>query len=336
MEAFIRGLPKAELHVHIEGTLEPELLLSLAAKHHVPLPWQDVESVRAAYSFHDLQSFLDLYYQGMQVLRSAEDFYELTLEYMRRTAAQGVRHVELFFDPQAHTERGVPLEAVLDGIEAGLDEGRKRDGVTSMMILCFLRHLPAESALATLEQARPHLSRLAAVGLDSSELGHPPSKFQAVFDRARELGLPSVAHAGEEGPAAYITEALDLLQVRRVDHGVRCLEDLELVKRLADAQTPLTVCPLSNVKLRVFDTMADHTLAEMLEAGLCATVNSDDPSYFGGYAADNMLEAQRHLGLNREHIVRLARNSISASFLEQDKQRALMAELDDYVAQHAD
>jgi adenosine deaminase len=336
IERFIRGLPHAELHVHVEGALEPELMLELSRRNKIELPYGEVHEVRAAYEFHDLQSFLDLYYQGMAVLRTAEDFHDLTLAYMDRTAAQGTKHVEMFFDPQAHTERGVELEAVLDGIEAGLDEGAKRHGTTSQLILCFLRHLPAESALATLEAARPHLDRLAAVGLDSSEKGHPPSKFEKVFDRARELGLPAVAHAGEEGPAEYIREALDLLQVRRVDHGVRCLEDLELVKRLADEQMPLTVCPLSNVKLRVFDTMKDHTLDEMLDAGLCATVNSDDPAYFGGYAGDNLIEAQRALGLTRAQIITLARNSFAASFVDDDRRRALINALDAYVAEHAD
>lgn len=332
MDGFLRGLPKAELHVHVEGTLEPELMFELARRNGLALPHPSVEAVRAAYRFTDLQSFLDLYYGGMAGLRTAQDFYDLTRAYVQRSVAQGVRHAELFFDPQAHTERGVAFEAVLDGIESALDEARRVHGMTSLLILCFLRHLPAESAMAALEQAAPHRERIAAVGLDSSELGHPPSKFRHVFARAKELGLPAVAHAGEEGPPEYIRQALDLLGVKRVDHGVRCLEDDELVKRLVDEQIPLTVCPLSNVKLRVFDTLADHTLGELIDRGLRVTVNSDDPAYFGGYVADNMLECQRHLGLSREQLVGLARNSISSSFLDDDDQRRLQGEIDAYVA----
>lgn len=332
MDAFLQQLPKAELHVHVEGTLEPELMFELARRNRVELPFASVDALRAAYEFENLQSFLDLYYAGTAVLRSEQDFHDLTLAYLQRSAAQGTRHVELFFDPQAHTERGVPLEVVLDGIESGLDAGREQLGVSSLLILCFLRHLPAESALEILEQARPHRDRLAAVGLDSSELGHPPSKFERVFDRARELGLPAVAHAGEEGPAAYITEALDLLRVARVDHGVRCLDDDALVSRLVDADMPLTVCPLSNVRLRVFDTMADHNLGAMLERGLRVTLNSDDPAYFGGYAGDNFVAAQQALGLSRAQMVQLARNSFHASFLAPEAKRARLAELDAWVA----
>lgn len=334
MDAFLHGIPKAELHVHVEGTLEPELMLEFSRRNGVTLPYASVEQIRAAYEFADLQSFLDLYYQGMAVLRTAEDFHDLTRAYLDRAAAQGVRHAELFFDPQAHTERGVPLEAVFDGMESALDEAGRRHGLSSRLILCFLRHLPAESAMATLEAARPHLDRIVAVGLDSSEKGHPPSKFQAVFDRARALGVPAVAHAGEEGPPDYILQALDLLQVRRVDHGVRCLEDDDLVARLVGEQIPLTVCPLSNVKLRVFDTLADHNLGRMLDRGLMVTVNSDDPAYFGGYAGDNFVECRQHLSLTREQMITLAANSIRASFLSHDDQRVRLAELDAWVAAH--
>lgn len=334
MDAFLHGIPKAELHVHVEGTLEPELMLEFSRRNGVTLPYASVEQIRAAYEFADLQSFLDLYYQGMAVLRTAEDFHDLTRAYLDRAAAQGVRHAELFFDPQAHTERGVPLEAVFDGMESALDEAGRRHGLSSRLILCFLRHLPAESAMATLEAARPHLDRIVAVGLDSSEKGHPPSKFQAVFDRARALGVPAVAHAGEEGPPDYILQALDLLQVRRVDHGVRRLEDDDLVARLVGEQIPLTVCPLSNVKLRVFDTLADHNLGRMLDRGLMVTVNSDDPAYFGGYAGDNFVECRQHLSLTREQMITLAANSIRASFLSHDDQRVRLAELDAWVAAH--
>ncbi|GJM23251.1 MAG: adenine deaminase [Planctomycetota bacterium] len=332
MDAFIQQIPKAELHVHVEGTLEPELMLALSRRNGVALPYASVEQIRAAYEFDNLQSFLDLYYAGMAVLRTSQDFHDLTLAYLQRSAAQGTRHVEMFFDPQAHTERGVPLEVVMDGIESGLDAGRDQHGISSMLILCFLRHLSAESAMEILEHARPHRDRIAAVGLDSSELGHPPSKFQKVFDRARDMGLPSVAHAGEEGPAAYITEALDLLRVARVDHGVRCLDDDALVARLVESRMPLTVCPMSNVKLRVFDTMDDHNLRAMLERGLCVTINSDDPAYFGGYAADNLAAAQRALDLSRAQVIELTRNSFEASFLGASDKARLLAELDGWVA----
>jgi adenosine deaminase len=315
LESFIRAIPKAELHLHIEGTLEPEMVFELAQKHHISLRYPSVEALRAAYDFSDLQSFLDIYYAGADVLRDESDFYAMTAAYLRRAHDDGVVHVEIFFDPQTHTVRGVPFQAVTGGIRRALVEAERTLGITHRLILCFLRHLSADDAMKTLEEALPYADSIAAVGLDSSESGHPPAKFAAVFERARAAGLLTVAHAGEEGPPAYIYEALDLLQVSRIDHGVRSEEDPELVSRLVRDRVPLTVCPLSNVKLRVFDRIEDHNLKRLLERGLCVTVNSDDPAYFGGYVADNFLAVSKGLGLTREHITRLASNSIEASFL---------------------
>ena len=315
LEAFVRGLPKAELHLHIEGTLEPEMLFSLARKHAVPLRFKSVEEVRKAYEFGDLQSFLDIYYEGAAVLRDQEDFRELTLAYLCRAAADGVVHAEIFCDPQTHTARGVPMRTVLEGIAGGLDEGRRTLGVTSRLIVCFLRHLSEAEALATLDQALAYRSLFHAVGLDSSEKGHPPSKFRRVFERARAEGLVPVAHAGEEGPPEYIEEALDVLKAARIDHGVRCEEKPALVRRLRDEGIALTVCPLSNVKLKVFERLEDHNLKRLLDAGLCVTVNSDDPAYFGGYVLDNYLACADALGLSREDLKELCANSIRASLL---------------------
>jgi adenosine deaminase len=315
MEAFIRAIPKAELHLHIEGTLEPELTFALARKHGVKLAWPDVEALRAAYEFDDLQSFLDLYYAGADVLRDEDDFHALTMAYLQRAHADGVVHVEIFFDPQTHTERGIAFATVLNGINRALADGEREFGISHRLILCFLRHLSADAAMRTLEEALPYKQAIAAVGLDSSERGHPPSKFAAVFERARAEGLIAVAHAGEEGPPAYIVEALDLLHVARIDHGVRCEEDPALVERLARTRVPLTVCPLSNVKLCVYPRIEDHNLKRLLDRGLCVTVNSDDPAYFGGYVLANFLAVQRGLGLGRDDIVKLAANSIEASFL---------------------
>lgn len=313
---FIRALPKAELHVHIEGTLEPELAFALAAKHGIRLAYPSVTELRAAYRFVDLQSFLDIYYSGTHVLRDVADFHAMTSAYLRRAHTDGIVHTEIFFDPQAHTARGVPLDVVMTGMTQALDAARAQTGITHRLILCFLRHLPAEDAMRTLEQALPWRERLTAVGLDSSEAGHPPSRFTAVFARAHSLGLLAVAHAGEEGPPAYIEQALDLLHVQRIDHGVRCVEDPALVARLARERVPLTVCPLSNVRLRVFDKMSDHNLKALLEQGLCVTVNSDDPAYFGGYLLENFLAAAEALSLSHAQLAQLARNSIEASFLE--------------------
>ena len=322
MEAFIRGVPKAELHLHIEGTLEPEMVFELARKHHLPVAHSSVEALREGYRFTSLQSFLDVYYQGASVLRDEGDFHALTSAYLRRAHADGVVHAEIFFDPQTHTARGVPFEAIIGGIHSALAEGERTLGITHRLILCFLRHLSAEDAMTTLEQALPHTGVITAVGLDSSEAGHPPGKFVAVFARARSEGLLTVAHAGEEGPPAYVSEALDLLQVKRVDHGVRSEEDPALLARLLRDRVPLTVCPLSNVRLGVFARMEDHNLKRLLERGLCVTVNSDDPAYFGGYVAENYLAAYRALDLSRADIVQLASNSFEASFLPQAQKAA--------------
>lgn len=321
IEAFVRGIPKTELHLHIEGTLEPEMMFALARKHHVALPYASVEQLRQAYSFSNLQSFLDIYYQGAGVLRDEDDFHALTMAYLRNAHADGVVHAEIFFDPQTHTARGIQFETVLRGIHRALEEGRRTLGITHRLILCFLRHLSAQEAMATLEQALPHIGTITAVGLDSSEAGHPPSKFADVFDRARRAGFLTVAHAGEEGPPEYVSEALDLLHVKRVDHGVRSEQDPVLLARLLREYMPLTVCPLSNVRLRVFDRMEDHNLKRLLRQGLCVTVNSDDPAYFGGYVAENYLAAVRALDLTRADIAQLASNSFEASFLpEVEKQ----------------
>lgn len=326
LDAFIAALPKAELHIHIEGSLEPEMMLALARRNGVALPYASVESVQAAYRFTQLQDFLDLYYQGMNVLIEEQDFYDLAMAYLRRAAAQNVRHCEIFFDPQGHMERGVSFRTVIDGLWRALRDGEREFGITSGLIMCFLRHLDEASAERTLDEALPWRERLIGVGLDSSEKGHPPSKFQRVFARARNLGLPTVAHAGEEGPAAYVREALDLLGVRRIDHGNRALDDPALIARLVAEKIPLTVCPLSNLRLRVVPDLKEHPLRRMLQAGLMATVNSDDPAYFGGYVTENYLAVQRALDLTRDEIVTLARNSFQAAFCDESiKQRHLVA-----------
>ncbi|MFH8615549.1 adenosine deaminase [Streptomyces sp. NPDC017979] len=325
-------LPKAELHLHIEGTLEPELAFALAARNGVALPYRDTEELRRAYLFDDLQSFLDLYYGLMAVLRTEDDFAELADAYLARAAAQGVRHAEIFFDPQAHTARGVPIGTVVGGLARALDAAEERHGVSTRLIMCFLRDRPAAEAMETLEAARPHLDRITAVGLDSAEVGHPPSKFREVYEAAAALGLRKVAHAGEEGPAAYVAEALDVLGVERVDHGLRCMEDAELVARLARERVPLTLCPLSNVRLRAIDTLEAHPLPRMMDAGLLCTVNSDDPAYFGGYVGDTFHAVHEALGLDPERLRELARNSFVAAFLDDDEERRarLIAEVDAY------
>ena len=329
LEAFLRALPKAELHLHIEGSLEPEMMFALAQKNGVPLPWASAEATRAAYAFSDLQSFLDLYYAGAAALIHEEDFFELAMAYFRRAAADGVVHAELFFDPQTHTERGVSYATVLDGLERACRTAQAELGVSSRLILCFLRHLSEEDAFATLEQARPHIGRIHGVGLDSSEKGHPPAKFERVFARCRELGLHVVAHAGEEGPPAYIVEALDLLKAERIDHGVRATEDPALMARLAAEGIPLTVCPLSNVKLCVFKRLEDHNLADLLRAGLKVTINSDDPAYFGGYVLQNYLETAQALNLSRAELVQIARNSLEASFVSEGERAPWLAQLEE-------
>jgi adenosine deaminase len=325
---FAFRLPKAELHLHIEGTFEPELIFALAARNRVTLPYPSVDALRHAYAFTNLQSFLDLYYAAMAVLRTEQDFAELADAYLARAAAQGVVHAEIFFDPQAHTARGVPFATVIDGLWSSLRQSEARHGITTSLIMCFLRDQREESALATLEQALPYGDRIVAVGLDSAEVGNPPQKFARVFGRALAEGWKTVAHAGEEGPPQYVTDALDVLHVSRIDHGVRSLEDPRLVARLRDQRIPLTVCPFSNVKLRVVDTLADHPLARMLEAGLCATVNSDDPAYFGGYVGENFEDVAQALDLGTSELVTLARNSFEASFLDGAVRSAYLARLD--------
>ena len=336
MHAFVRGLPKAELHLHIEGSLEPELMFALAQRNRVSLPYASVEAVRAAYDFADLQSFLDLYYAGAAVLQTEQDFYDLTLAYVRRAIADQVRHVELFFDPQTHTARGVAMVTVFSGIARALREARAQSGFSAQMILCFLRHLPEDDALATLDAALPLRADYAdlwtGVGLDSAEVGNPPEKFARVFARARELGFHLVAHAGEEGPPAYIDSALDLLCVERIDHGVRAEEDPELMIRLARDQVPLTVCPLSNLKLRVVRDLRQHNLARLLRAGLCVTINSDDPAYFGGYINSNFIATADALDLSRDELVELAANSFRASFATSEQKQAWLSELAAYQA----
>ncbi|MDH3616767.1 MAG: adenosine deaminase [Gammaproteobacteria bacterium] len=328
LTSLIQRIPKAELHLHIEGTLEPELMMTLAQRNRIKLPYASVDEIRDAYNFSDLQSFLDIYYAGAQVLREQQDFYDLTWAYLERAAEDNVRHVEIFFDPQTHTERNVEFATVIEGVYGALQDGRTRLGITFRLIMCFLRHLSADDAQVTLDDALPFKDKIHAVGLDSSEVGHPPSKFVDVFDRARNEGFLTVAHAGEEGPPAYIRQALDLLKVQRVDHGVRCLEDPELVERLVDEQIPLTVCPLSNVKLRVFDALEQHNLKLLLQRGLCATINSDDPAYFGGYIGENYLQTQRALDLSAADIHALTKNAFTASFLDDADKQRYVAELD--------
>ena len=332
LDAFLAGLPKAELHLHIEGSLEPEQMFAFARRNRVLLPFKSVEEIRAAYSFTRLQDFLDIYYQGANVLRTEEDFRDLALAYFRRAKADGAVHAEIFFDPQTHTARGLPLAVAADGLLVGMAEAEREFGVTSKLILCFLRHLDEEDAFATLKAAEPWLDQIVGVGLDSSELGYPPSKFARVFRAARERGLKCVAHAGEEGPSAYVWEALDLLRVDRIDHGNRSLEDEALVTRLAQEAMTLTVCPLSNLMLCVVDDMTAHPLARMLALGLNPTVNSDDPAYFGGYLNDNYRAVVKGLGLSRADLVTLARNSFTGSFLPPDQIAAHLAAVDRYAA----
>jgi adenosine deaminase len=332
IDTFIEKLPKAELHLHVEGTLEPEQAFEFAERNGVRLPWASVAELRAAYRFRDLQSFLDLYYAVLQVLVREQDFYDLTWAYLSRVAKQGVLHAEVFFDPQAHTLRGVPFASVVTGIHAALLDGKRKLGVDASLILCFLRDRSVDEAHATLDQALPHRDRIVAVGLDSAERGHPPARFRDVFARARNEGFRAVAHAGEEGPASYVWEALQALRAERIDHGIRSLEDEALVAHLVEHRVPLTVCPLSNVRLAVVEDMEAHPLREMLDRGLVVTLNSDDPAYFGGYLNENYRAAQRALGLTRDQLVGIAANSFRASFLDPSEKAALLAKLDAYVA----
>ena len=334
LERFIERMPKAELHIHIEGSLEPEQMFEFAGRNGLRLPFKSVDEARQAYQFTDLQSFLQLYYQGVRVLVHERDFYDLTWAYFSKAHSQNLRHVEMFFDPQAHTGRGIAFETVISGIHHAMLDAKQRVGISSKLVMCFLRDLSEQAAMATLRQALPFKDRIFAVGLDSSEVGHPPDKFSRVFDEARKQGFLTVAHAGEEGPPEYIWQALDRLKVSRIDHGVRCIEDLDLTARLAAARIPLTVCPLSNVKLRVFESIEKHNLKQLLDRGLCVTINSDDPAYFGGYLTENYLAVQKALSLDRNDIYCLARNSFQAAFLRPDEKQIFLDELDNYLSQN--
>ncbi len=336
MEAFIHGIPKAELHIHIEGALGPELMLELATKNGIALPFTSVSEIKRAYRFKNLQSFLDLYYRGTQVLRDKDDFYRLTWHYLQKAAAQNVRHTEIFFDPQAHTARGIKFEKIVTGIHRALTDADRQLGLSSKLIMCILRHLSTDEAMTTLDEALNFKGMITGVGLDSSELGFPPEKFGAVFDRVHQLGFRALAHAGEEGPPEYIWQALKRLQVERIDHGVSCLEDPALVAYLAENQIPLTVCPLSNIKLKVFDQMEQHNIIKMLSSGLCVTVNSDDPAYFGGYIAENFLALHRAHRLTVEDVVTLARNAFKASFLDPVEKIKFLNEIDAFASENSD
>lgn len=320
---LIKALPKAELHLHIEGSLEPELMFKLARRNGIELKFKDIAEIQKAYNFHNLQSFLDIYYEGAGVLIKEEDFYDLCWEYLERAHADNVIHTEIFFDPQTHTERGVDFETVISGLNRALTDAEEKWGMTSHLIMCFLRHLSEEEAFKTLEMAKPFITNIRGVGLDSSEVGNPPSKFERVFAACRELGLDVVAHAGEEGPPEYIWEALDILKARRIDHGVRCLEDEKLIERLREGRVPLTVCPLSNIKLCVFKDMKDHNLKELLDRGLCAMINSDDPAYFGGYLNQNFFEVDEALHLTEDHIRQLVKNSFEASMMPEPRRQEI-------------
>jgi len=331
VKSFVERLPKAELHLHIEGTLEPELMFDLAARNQVSLPYRSPDEVRRAYQFSDLQSFLDIYYQGTRVLLRDRDFYDLTWAYLQKASQQNVRHTEIFFDPQAHTERDVPISAIIEGVHQALRDGEERFGISSKLILSFLRHLSGEDAMRTLEAALPFRHAFAGVGLDSSEWGHPPEKFTEVFARARAEGLFVVAHAGEEGPPDYVWQALDTLGASRIDHGVRSVEDPALVERLRNERIPLTVCPLSNVKLRVFESIESHNLLQLLDAGLCVTINSDDPAYFGGYINENFHAVGEAFDLSVDQLTILARNSFEAAFIDEARRSMLFREVDGTV-----
>jgi adenosine deaminase len=325
---WLNTLPKVELHLHLEGSLEPELMFELAHRNNIDLPFETVEQVRCAYQFNNLQDFLDIYYQAANVLQVEQDFYDLVWAYLLKCRQQNVVHVEPFFDPQTHTARDVPFEIVINGISRALKDGESQLGITSKLIMCFLRHLTEENAFETLRCAEPFLDQIVAVGLDSSERGHPPEKFSRVFARARELGLLTVAHAGEEGPAEYVWTAINALKVSRVDHGVRSIEDDELMMHLVETQMPLTVCPLSNTKLRVFDEMSKHNILEMLEKGVCVTVNSDDPAYFGGYMTENFVALSQELGMTDAQAKQLVINSIDASFADEVRKKTMRGMLE--------
>ena len=328
---LIKKVPKAELHLHIEGSLEPELMFELAKRNKIKIPFRSVDEIKTAYNFHNLQSFLDIYYQGARVLISEQDFFDLTWGYLLKSKEDNVVHTEIFFDPQTHTDRGIKFDLVINGIHRAILKAEKELGISSKIIMCFLRHLDEQSAFKTLDQALIHKDKIIGVGLDSSEVGYPPSKFERVFNKAMEEGFLTVAHAGEEGPPEYIWEALDLLKVKRIDHGVQCLKDEKLVQRLKDDQIPLTVCPLSNVKLCIFKKLKDHNLKKLLNKGLIAMVNSDDPAYFGGYLNTNLIECQMALNLTKEDIKRLVINSFRSSFLSKDEKKKWIDQINNLV-----
>ena len=329
---FTQQLPKVELHLHIEGSLEPEMMFELAQRNQIALPFTTPEEVKAAYQFSNLQSFLDIYYQGANVLLHDQDFYDLTWAYLQRCHQDNVIHTEIFFDPQTHTERGIAFSTVIEGIHRALKDGQQKLGISSRIIMCFLRHLDEESAFETLQQSLPHKDKIIGVGLDSSELGHPPEKFARVFSQARDEGFLTVAHAGEEGPVSNIYDSLDLLKVSRIDHGVRCSDDEKLVAELVKSKMPLTVCPLSNTKLKVFEKMEQHNIVELLRQGVQVTINSDDPAYFGGYMTDNFLAVAQSHTLTEDELAQFTRNAINASFISQTEKQALMNKLDSFVA----
>ena len=333
---FIEKIPKAELHVHIEGTFEPELMFEIAQRNQISIPYKSVEEIRNAYEFSNLQDFLDIYYAGAGVLQTERDFYDLTWHYLKKSHEQHVRLTEIFFDPQTHTERGIHFDIVVNGITKALKDGKDKLGIESQLIMCFLRHLDEKSAFDTLESALKHKDKLIGVGLDSSEVGHPPSKFQRVFEKAHSEGFLTVAHAGEEGPAEYVWEALQLLQVSRVDHGNNSLNDPKLIQILAEKRMPLTVCPLSNFKLQVVPNLDLHPIRRMLELGLCATVNSDDPAYFGGYMNENYLALEKHLKLTKDEIVTLTKNAFEASFVSSDKKQMFLEKVERFAQQEID
>lgn len=327
---FIEGIPKAELHLHIEGTFEPELMSEIAHRNQVSIPYQSVEEIKNAYNFNNLQEFLDIYYAGVSVLLHVQDFYDLTWAYLTKVHSQNLVHTEIFFDPQTHTNRGVPFDTFIQGIHSALEDGKEKLGISSQLIMCFLRHLDEASAFETLEQALPYKQWIAGVGLDSSELGHPPSKFERVFAKAREDGFLTVAHAGEEGPSEYVWEAINLLNVSRIDHGNRSLDDNQLIKHLAEKQTPLTVCPLSNLALKVVEDLKDHPLVKLMDAGLMVTINSDDPAYFGGYMNENYIGVANALDLSKKQIIELAKNSFKSSFLPDDEKEKMIMQVEQY------
>ena len=334
LKLFLLGIPKAELHVHIEGALEPELAFTIASRNNISLPFKSPEQLRKAYNFNNLQSFLDLYYAVSRILQDENDFYDVAMAYLKRAHLETVRHAEIFFDPQAHTQRGVPFKTVLRGIRRASIDAENEFGISTKLIMCFLRDLSTESALEALAQALIFKDSIVGVGLDSSEIGNPPEKFKAVFDKARRQGFLTVAHAGEEGPSEYIWQALEALKVSRIDHGIRCIEDPKLVRKLQSEGIPLTVCPLSNVKLGIFDTIREHNLKKLLDLGLCVTVNSDDPGYFGGYILENYIAVTQGLNLDKNDLYQIAKNSFDASFLTQEEKRKFVAELDNYMSEY--